>query len=191
MSWQKQWEKLKREVLRCQKCPLAKGRKNPVFGEGDPKSGIVFIGEAPGKFEDLKGKPFVGPAGKILEENLQRVGLKREEVFITNVLKCRPPRNRDPLPEEIKTCLPYLREQLRLMKPKIIVTLGRFALRLFSKRTITEVHGEPFKVHWRKEKLKFWVLPLYHPAVALYRNSMKEVFAKDFQQIRTLLETKK
>jgi uracil-DNA glycosylase family 4 len=150
----------------------------PVFGDGNPKAKIVFIGEAPGKAEDLEGRPFVGRAGKFLVEMLETIKLKREDVYITNVVKYRPPNNRDPEPDEIAECLPWLIEELNFIKPKIIVTLGRHALnRFFLDEKISVVHGKLLKKDIEGLDVKNF-FALYHPAAALYNGGMRDTLIK-------------
>jgi DNA polymerase len=154
-----------------------------VPGAGNPQADILFIGEGPGKKEDEQGAPFVGAAGKFLNELLDSIGVKREEVFIANVVKCRPPGNRDPLPAEIETCLPYLKTQILLIQPKIIVTLGRFSMHLFIPgASISKIHGQI------QQQRNLLILPLYHPAVALYNGGMREVLKKDFAVLGMILK---
>ena len=173
---------IKNQCLNCQKCQLAKTRNNIVFGAGSEKAKIFFIGEAPGKDEDLAGKPFVGRSGKFLDEMLTEINLKREDVFIANVLKCRPPKNRDPLPEEIKICLPFLKQQIVTISPKVIVTLGRFSMNLFFPNAkISAIHGIPKKFN------NYTVVPFFHPAAALFDGSKREILKKDFQILRKFL----
>lgn len=169
----------------CTACPLAAGRLTAVPGDGDPKSEILFIGEGPGKKEDETGHPFVGAAGKFLDEMLASIGKKRAEVFVTNVVKCRPPENRDPEPEEITTCTDlFLWRQIELMNPKLIVTLGRHSMGLFvpPEMRISQIHGQPKRVRGRV------VLPLYHPAAALYNGGMRKTLLNDFQKIPLVLK---
>ncbi len=170
----------------CTRCALGETRTTLVFGVGDEHARVMLIGEAPGRNEDLKGEPFVGAAGKLLDELLAHAGLRREEVYIANVLKCRPPGNRDPLPAEIEVCVPYLREQVRLVDPDVLVTLGNFATKLVLKTDvgITRLHGKP------EQAGRFTVLPIYHPAAALYDSSKKDALFADFATLRTLLETR-
>lgn len=180
-------EKLTDEIKNCQKCRLCRGRTNAVPGDGSYKAEILFIGEGPGREEDLQGKPFVGAAGKLLTELIESIGMKREEVFIANVVKCRPPENRDPLPEEIKACYPYLEAQIKLIKPKLIVTLGRHSMgRFLPGLKISDVHGQPKRANglWQERQV---YLPLYHPAVALYDPKKKEVLFDDFKKIPLIL----
>lgn len=173
---------LNQKIANCTKCELHQNRIQAVPGGGNPNAKIMFIGEAPGKTEDEKGLPFVGSAGSFLNEMLNSIELEREDVYIANIIKCRPPANRDPLPKEIETCLPYLKEQILILKPKIVVTLGRFSLNLFfPELKISAVHGKPQIYH------NLYLLPLYHPAAALYNGSQREVHLKDFQILKTLL----
>jgi len=178
-----------KEIKSCKRCGLWKTRKNPVIGDGSPNSRIMLIGEAPGYNEDISGKPFVGEAGKILNELLKSVGLERKDVYITNILKCRPPGNRNPRPEEIKACVPYLDRQISLLKPRIIATLGSFAMSYIfekfglKKEKISSVHGKVFKVNNLTGTVK--IIPLYHPAVAVYNKNMKTTLLKDFRSLCT------
>ncbi len=180
--------RIKQEVLDCKKCPLYKTRKNPVFGEGSLKAMIMFIGEAPGYNEDLLGRPFVGRAGKFLDELLDSINLSRNEIFITNILKCRPPNNRDPLESEIKACSPYLNEQINIIKPRIIVTLGNFSTRFILKKfsispqQITKIHGKVFRI--KNLIYDVVVIPMFHPAAALYNPNMKQTMFDDFEILR-------
>jgi len=174
------------EIRACDACPLARTRICAVPGAGSDTSGIVFIGEAPGANEDKAGLPFIGAAGKFLDEMLADIGLSRADVFITNVVKCRPLDNRDPLPEEVETCTErYLWRQLDVLKPKVVVTLGRHAMyRLLPKtETIGTIHGKPVYIKSPKSGKEFVILPLYHPAAALYNGSMREVLKDDFRKI--------
>lgn len=177
-------EEIAEEVKVCKKCPLHKWRKNAVPGEGNKSPEILFIGEGPGQNEDNQGRPFVGDAGKFLEEMLSSIDLKREDVFIGNVVKCRPPNNRDPLEEEIDVCSRnYLYRQIRELKPKLIVTLGRHAMQIFfpQLKSISQVHGKAYK------KAGQVYLILYHPAAGLYQQSLKETMREDFSKIREIL----
>ncbi len=168
----------------CRRCALGDTRTNLVFGVGDPHARLMFIGEAPGRNEDLKGEPFVGAAGKLLDELLAGIGLSRAEVYIANILKSRPPGNRDPLPEEIDACTPFLREQVRLIDPDVIATLGNFATRFMLGRGegITQLRGRLFRVEGRL------VLPIFHPAVALYDPNKRPALQEDFHRLRTVLD---
>ena len=162
---------------------IAKSATHAVPGEGDPYSKLMFVGEAPGAEEDRLGRPFVGAAGRFLEEMLSLIGLKREEVYITNVVKYRPPSNRDPLPEEVEHCWPYLAEQIEIIEPLLIIPLGRHALeRFLPGLRISAVHGQPKK---RGERVYY---PLYHPAAALYNASMRGTLVEDFERIPKVLE---
>lgn len=171
------------EVSDCTKCELHHSRKNAVPGEGPVDSDIMFIGEGPGFHENEQGRPFVGAAGKFLEELLSDIGLSREEVFISNVVKCRPPGNRDPLPVEVKTCTSnYLDRQIAAINPKVIVTLGRFSMNLLIPNSkIGQVHGQAMKIHGRL------VVPMYHPAAALHQGSLRPVIKQDFAQLPRLI----
>ncbi|MDP2642656.1 MAG: uracil-DNA glycosylase [Candidatus Peregrinibacteria bacterium] len=172
----------------CKKCPLHKGRIHAVPGEGSYSAEIMFIGEGPGRDEDLQGKPFVGAAGKLLTELIKSIGLSREDVFIANVVKCRPPNNRDPLPEEIAACWPYLDEQVKIIKPLLVVTLGRHSMgRFLPGLKISEVHGQPKSAKGAWEERQVY-LPLYHPAVALYDPRKKVTLFEDFEKIPLILK---
>ncbi len=176
---------LTQDVLGCQKCPLSQGRLHAVPGDGDPHAKLLFIGEGPGKNEDMEGRPFVGAAGKFLAEMLGTIGLTREDVFIANIVKCRPPNNRDPLPVEIEACSPYLDDQIRLINPQMIVTLGRYSMWHFLPGLkISLTHGQPKK----RQSDGRVILPLYHPAAALYNGSMRSVLIQDFSKIPAILE---
>jgi uracil-DNA glycosylase len=178
---------LYREASGCERCPLAKGRTNVVFGAGNADAELMFVGEAPGHHEDLQGLPFVGRAGKLLDELLADAGMTRGEVLICNVLKCQPPGNRDPQPDEIDSCKPYLMRQIELIEPKVVCTLGNFATKLLtrSSRGITSVHGRP-QVHELGGRT-VRVLPLYHPAAALRTPRVLEELRADFVRLPALL----
>ena len=184
----RQIEAIAEEIKNCQRCSLSKIRINPVPGEGNADSSIVLIGEAPGYWEDRKGRPFVGAAGKVLDEVLEKIGIKRSEIFITNVLKCRPPGNRDPRSEEIRACTPFLDRQLEIIKPRFIVTLGRHSTSyLFSKINlnfdgISKVHGRIYPA--RFDDWKCHVMPTYHPAAALYNVNLKEDLLSDLRRLK-------
>lgn len=171
------------EVTNCTLCELHHSRKLAVPGEGPEDSEIMFIGEGPGFHENEQGRPFVGAAGKFLEELLSKIGMSREEVFITNVVKCRPPGNRDPQPEEIETCTKtYLERQIQAIDPKVLVTLGRFSMNLMIPNVkISNVHGQPVHVKGRL------VVPMYHPAAALHQGSLRPVIEKDFSQLPQMI----
>ena len=176
-------DELRVQVESCRRCPLCDGRTQTVFGVGNPHARVMFIGEAPGKNEDLQGEPFVGAAGHYLNELLGCAGLRREDVFIANVLKCRPPGNRDPRPEEIQTCTPYLREQTRTIDPEVLVTLGKFSTQFVLKTQmgITRLHGRVQRAG------KFLVFPIFHPAAALYDGAKREAMENDFVTLGQLL----
>jgi DNA polymerase len=178
---------LYKEVQGCQKCPLYETRTKAVFGAGDADADLMFVGEAPGAEEDRQGLPFVGRAGQLLNQMLEEIGLSREEVFIANVLKSRPPGNRDPQPEEIEACRPYLFEQVRLIEPTVICTLGNFATKLLSGNPagITKVRGAP-QVHELGGRTVF-LLPLFHPAAALRTPAVKETLREDLATLPELL----
>lgn len=176
-------DELRAEVAACRRCPLCDGRTQTVFGVGDPNARVLIVGEAPGKNEDAQGEPFVGAAGKYLNELLAIAGLTREEVFIANVLKCRPPSNRDPRPEEIQACTPFLREQTRTINPEFIVTLGNFSTKFILKTDvgITRLHGTLQKAG------RFKVFPIFHLAAALYDGKKREALENDFATLGELL----
>lgn len=172
------------EIRACTRCPLAETRTRAVPGEGPLDAEIMFIGEGPGFHEDRQGRPFVGAAGRFLEELLASVGLQREQVFITNVVKCRPPENRDPAPNEIEACVPYyLDRQIALVDPRIIVTLGRFSMaKFFPGKSISRIHGQP-----RREGARI-IFPMLHPAAALHRRELRQSIEQDMLKIPALLE---
>jgi DNA polymerase len=174
-------------VASCTKCRLAQGRTQVVFGVGNSNADLMFVGEAPGFHEDQQGKPFVGQAGKLLDRLLAGIGLEREQVYIANVLKCRPPGNRDPQPDEIEACEAHLFRQIELIQPKVVATLGNFATKLLSGKPtgITRVHGteQPTTLGGRRVVL----YPLYHPAAALYTPAMLKVLETDFARLPGLL----
>ena len=176
-------ETLADRVRGCFDCPLAQTRVRAVPGEGPERPDLMFIGEGPGFHEDQQGRPFVGPAGKYLEHLLASIGLKRDQVFITNVVKCRPPGNRDPLPGEIEACRKHLDRQIELLQPKAVVTLGRFSMaRYFPRETISRIHGRPRVVDGQM------VIPMYHPAAALHQGSMRQYIEEDFKRLPEQLE---
>lgn len=176
-------ENVAEEVSVCTDCKLHHSRKLGVPGEGPVDAEIVFIGEGPGFHENIQGRPFVGAAGEFLEELLSTIGMTRDEVFITNVVKCRPPGNRDPQPGELEACSSYLDRQLRAINPKVVVTLGRFSMaRYISNAKISEIHGQPIKVRG------LLVVPFYHPAAALHRPSLRSVVEEDFAALPELIE---
>lgn len=170
------------EVSVCTKCALHHSRKKAVPGEGPANTEIMFIGEGPGFYENEQGRPFVGASGKYLEELLASCGMKRADVFIGNVVKCRPPGNRDPLPEEIEACSEYLDRQIAAINPKVIVTLGRFSMaRFLPNARISDVHGQPMQSRGRL------IVPMYHPAAALHQPSLKASIERDFSRLPELI----
>jgi DNA polymerase len=182
MTNQQKLEKVADEIAKCQRCPLYKTAKNPVAGEGNSEAELLFIGEAPGFYEDQKGRPFVGNAGQFLNELLESISLAREKVFITNILKHRPPNNRDPQEPEIDACNLWLDYQLKIIKPKIIATLGRFSMSKFlPKFSISRVHGKLFNVDGLS------IFPLFHPAAALRSSQVEVLLREDFKKIPSLL----
>lgn len=172
-------EEIAAELHNCQRCSLSKRRRNVVFGVGDPKAQLVFVGEGPGREEDEKGEPFVGEAGRLLDRILFAMGLRRDQVYICNVVKCRPPGNRDPLPEEIEHCEPYLRRQLAAINPRVIVALGRFAVQtlLRDSAPISRLRG-----HWREYE-GIALMPTFHPAFLLRNPAMKREVWEDMKQV--------
>jgi uracil-DNA glycosylase len=182
-------DQIRADILKKNICPdLAKTATQLVMGHGNPSARVVFVGEAPGKNEDLEGRPFVGAAGKLLDQMLVAAGLKREDVYITNIVKFRPPNNRDPLPDEKKAFWPYLVRELQAVTPEILVTLGRHSMEYFLPgRRITEIHGQPKRVQFGHSKLV--IMPLYHPAAALYNGSLRETLFIDFAKIPLTLKT--
>jgi uracil-DNA glycosylase len=179
---------LYREVQSCRRCPLYATRTQVVFGAGNADADLMFVGEAPGFHEDQQGIPFVGAAGKLLDKLLDEIGLQRGDVFIANVLKSRPPGNRDPQLEEIEACRPYLTRQIELIEPRVICTLGNFSTKLLTRRSdgITRVHGRP-QDHVIAG-LPIRIYPIYHPAAGLRSTSMLETLREDFQRLPALLE---
>jgi DNA polymerase len=178
-------ERLAREAEVCTRCPLADTRTRVVFGIGNPEAEVMFVGEAPGYHEDQQGEPFVGAAGKLLDQLLGEIGIRRPEVYIANVLKCRPPGNRDPQPAEIDACKDYLRSQLRLIDPRVVVTLGNFSTRLLLKRDvgITRTRGQVYP-WWER-----FLIPTYHPAAALRGGDrVLEQMREDFSLVRRTLD---
>ncbi len=178
---------LHHEIEACTGCPLHESRTKAVPGEGDPHADLMFVGEAPGYHEDQQGRPFVGQAGKLLDRLLASIGLTRDQVFIANVLKSRPPNNRDPQPDEIAACTPYLWRQIELIRPKVVCTLGNHATKLLtgSQRGITKVHGVPQATEINGVRL--YLYPIFHPAAALYTPSMLTVLGQDFARLPQLL----
>jgi DNA polymerase len=175
------------EVSACTRCRLSQGRTQVVFGSGSPNADLMFVGEAPGFHEDKQGLPFVGQAGKLLEKLLAGIGLERRDVYICNVLKCRPPGNRDPMPDEIEACESHLFRQIELIRPTVVATLGNFATKLLSGRPlgITRVHGQEQSTTIAGRSLLLY--PLYHPAAALYTPAMLKVLESDFARLPELL----
>lgn len=197
MSKARSMQKIVNEVRVCVKCPLWQGRRNAVPGEGNIEAAVMFVGEAPGYWEDVKGLPFVGAAGKVLDELLERIKLLRGNVFITNIVKCRPPENRDPRLLEVTTCTSlYLNRQVSLIQPKIIVTLGRHSTAyIFSKaglekvENITEFHGKVFEVNFLGFSVS--VIPMYHPASILHNPIYRDKLEGDFRLLRFELEKRR
>jgi DNA polymerase len=182
MKAEDELKQIAQEVAGCVKCPLHHSRKLAVPGEGPASAEIMFIGEGPGFHENEQGRPFVGAAGKYLEELLAKINLKRSQVFIANVVKCRPPGNRDPMPEELEACRAYLERQIQAINPKVIVTLGRFSMANFLPNAkISSVHGQATKVKGRL------VIAMYHPAAALHQQSLKPVVEQDFTRLPELI----
>lgn len=178
------WESLYKECCECSKCALSETRTNCVFGVGDQNADLLFVGEAPGEQEDKTGTPFVGRAGKLLDQFLFAVDIPREKVYIANILKCRPPKNRDPLPEEEEACIDFLRRQVRLIKPKVIVCLGRISAMKLIKPDfkITKEHGEWF------EKGNLLITAIYHPAALLRDPRKKEEMLEDMKKIKSKID---
>lgn len=174
---------LGRQIAVCPNCDLSKTRTRAVPGEGNSDADIVFIGEGPGFHEDQQARPFVGAAGKFLDELLASIGLNRRDVYICNVVKCRPPENRDPLPAEIEACKPWLEQQLAVINPKVIVTLGRFSMtRYFPGQSISRIHGQPRRFDG------IMVVPMYHPAAALHQGSLRRIIMEDFKKLPGLVQ---
>lgn len=196
MGKQDKLDAIKQQIIDAKVCPeLAATATQLVFGDGNPDAKIVFIGEAPGKNEDLQGKPFVGAAGKFLNEMLATIGMERQDIYITNIVKYRPPNNRDPLPEEKKAFLPYLQAQLEVIQPLVVATLGRHSLSCFlPDLQISKVHGEPKRIRIKMKGgsgeagLPIVILPLFHPAAALYNGSMRATLIEDFARVPAVLK---
>jgi DNA polymerase len=193
ISNQQKLDDIKAKIAADKVCPeLAKTATQLVFGDGNPDADIVFIGEAPGKNEDLKGLPFVGAAGRFLGEMLESIDLDRKDVYITNIVKYRPPDNRDPLPAEKQAFLPFLQAQLEVIQPKVAVTLGRHSTNCFlPDLQISKIHGQPKRIRiqfGKQEPAKIVILPLYHPASALYNGSMRQTLMDDFAKIPEILK---
>ena len=182
MNAEERLRQIAQEVTACTTCKLHHSRKNAVPGEGPVRADLMFIGEGPGFHENEQGRPFVGAAGKFLEELLATIDLKREDVFIGNVVKCRPPGNRDPMLDEIESCTPYLERQIETINPKVIITLGRFSMaRYFPDAKISQIHGQP------KEFKGRLIVPMYHPAAALHQPSLRETVKEDFAKLPALI----
>lgn len=181
-------EQIKADIVQNNICPdLAREAKNLVMGDGNVDANILLIGEAPGKNEDISGLPFVGAAGKFLDEMLDSVGIKRSDVYITNIVKYRPPNNRDPLPEEKEAFWPYLVRQLDVINPKIVVTLGRHSMEYFLPGLkISEVHGQPKRINFEDSRLT--IVPLYHPAAALYNGGLRATLIEDFTKLPKIID---
>jgi uracil-DNA glycosylase family 4 len=171
------------KIAVCPDCDLSRSRNRAVPGEGPEDAEIMFVGEAPGFYEDQQGRPFVGPAGRFLEELLTSIGLRRDQVYIGNVIKCRPPENRDPLPKEVEACRKWLTRQIELIKPKIVVPLGRFSLAwFFPNDSIGRTHGQA------RYRDGIYYLPMYHPAAALHAANMRRAIEEDFHKLPAVLE---
>lgn len=186
-------EKIKEAVFSCQKCELYKTKKKYVFGDGNAKAKVIFIGEAPGANEDEQGIPFVGKAGKIFDELLRSIDVQRESIYIANILKCRPPQNRNPQLNEIEACTPYLKAQIDLINPVVICPMGNFAVKFILHDLyhvvdkvdgISKIHGQMYSFNniWGK----LYLIPLYHPAVATYNAEMKDILIKDIQRLKNV-----
>ncbi|MDO8619335.1 MAG: uracil-DNA glycosylase [Candidatus Daviesbacteria bacterium] len=178
---------LKRQMQENKDLPLRNGATQLVFGEGNPDARIYFLGEAPGYWEDQKGRPFVGAAGKLLDELIESIGLKRAEVYISNVVRFRPPENRDPTPEELEAFAPYVDQEIEIINPKIIVTLGRFSMNKFlPEARISKIHGQVKQVEWKGKEMT--IIPMYHPAAALRADVIMQQLKSDFKVIKKTLE---
>ncbi|PJE59603.1 MAG: uracil-DNA glycosylase [Candidatus Portnoybacteria bacterium CG10_big_fil_rev_8_21_14_0_10_44_7] len=185
-------KKIKNAVIACQKCGLCKTRTNPVIGEGNHQAKILFVGEAPGAEEDRQAKPFCGRSGQFLTELVESIGLKRADVYICNLLKCRPPGNRDPQPDEITICTQYLKKQIEIIKPQIVCSLGRYSMQFLMEKlglgsqlkSISQIHGQIFTTKEWIANIKF--IPFFHPAVAVYNSDMKEALLNDFRLLKKI-----
>lgn len=187
MNKKEELRKLKREIEDDKSLPLRKGATQLVFGEGNPNADVYFIGEAPGFHEDRLGRPFVGQAGKLLNRLIESIGMRREDVYISNVVRFRPPNNRDPEPSEITAFQPYVDREIEIVDPKIIVTLGRFSMNKFlPNEYISKIHGKPRRVKWRGKDVT--VIPMYHPAAALRNGEIMHKIEEDFKVIREVLK---
>ena len=180
-------DELQSSLHDCQRCRLSSGRTQVVFGVGNPNADIMFVGEAPGFYEDKQGEPFVGAAGKLLTELLESIGLSRTDIYIANVIKCRPPNNRDPQADEIETCQPFLIQQVKLINPQLVCSLGNFATQtlLGQKVGITKVRGRTFR------RPDFTLFPLLHPAAALHQGNLRIPLKEDFQKLKEVLDKMK
>lgn len=188
MDKAKALEDLKKELEANADLPLRKGATQLVFGEGSPDAKLYFLGEAPGYWEDQKGRPFVGQAGQLLDETLLSIGLKRADVYISNVVRFRPPANRDPLPEEIDSFAPYVDREIDIIKPEIIVTLGRFSMAKFlPNQKISQIHGKTYSINYKGENYK--VVPMFHPAAALRSTGVLNAFRQDFKKLKDTLDS--
>lgn len=175
-------EDLAQLIRSCPRCDLCQSRTHAVPGEGPDNAEVMFIGEAPGFYEDQQGQPFVGPAGKLLDQLLALAGLRRQDVYITNIIKCRPPNNRDPLPKEIEACRPWLEQHLATIKPKVVVTLGRYSMaHFFPGGSISKVHGQP------RVRNGVYYVPLFHPAAALHQERFRRPLEDDFRNLSVIL----
>ncbi len=192
---EREYEELVQEIRSCKRCPLHACRRNPVPGEGNLRAEVMLIGEAPGEKEDEQGRPFVGAAGNLLTKLLSELGVRREDVYITNVLKCRPPNNRDPEPEEIAACLPFLVRQIRIIRPKLIICLGRHSAREILKLAgyresevsqISRIRGRVYEVVLPGD-VKTVVIPTYHPAAALYNPRLRTYLQEDLRKAFSLI----
>lgn len=182
MTAEKILQQVAQEVSTCTRCALHHSRKHAVPGEGPANAELMFIGEGPGFHENEQGRPFVGAAGKFLDELLEKIGMNRSQVFIGNVVKCRPPNNRDPLPEELAACSEYLERQIQAINPRVIVTLGRYSMaRFLPNAKISEVHGSSYRIKGRL------VVPMFHPAAALHQPSLKPAIERDFAGLPKLI----
>jgi len=185
-------EHVQKHVMECRRCDLYKTRTNPVFGEGSNTADILFIGEAPGFYEDKQGRPFVGRAGKLLDELLISINLQRKDVYIANILKCRPPNNRNPEKSEIESCIEFLDAQIEIISPKIIVPLGNFAVQYIFKKfgfesdKISNVHGKIYKKNTLFGHIS--IIPMYHPAIATYNPNKKSILLEDIQVLNELIQ---
>lgn len=188
MTKEKQLRRLKTQMQNDKSLPLRDTATNLVFGEGNPEAKVYFLGEAPGHSEDLKGKPFAGQAGKLFDNLLHKIGLTREDIFISNSVSFRPPNNRDPKPNELAAFAPYIEKQIKIIDPKIIVTLGRFALAKFLPgHKISEVHGRHREIIWHGKKIT--LIPIYHPAAGLRKTEVKQKLIEDFKTITKILKS--